>query len=160
MVFHGINKSHKKYPRFKIYYTHAEIACPSFFHITFFELWTDKCSRNSKKVVKRKVGLKEGWTVMRDKKEIVFLFFLGWFYFLLHVYHLFFVYKYLVIKKREKKKRKGDSLSLHANPRRETAFYSQSTQKATLCLLSCTALLALFQLSFPSLPTACNVILS
>jgi hypothetical protein len=45
-------------------------------------------------------------------------------------------------------KKRALSLSLHANPRRETAFYSPSTQKATLCLLSFIALLALFPLSF------------
>lgn len=55
---------------------------------------------------------------------------------------LMFMICCLIYKLWSKREKKGECV--HANPRRETAFYSPSTQKATLCLLSYIALLGSF----------------
>lgn len=47
-------------------------------------------------------------------------------------------------------------LSLHANPRRETAFYSPSTRKATLCLLCLHSIIGSFLALSLLSPAAAN----
>ena len=130
----------KRTPQFKIY---SESFPP--FSISPFE-WTDKASRNSKKVLKRKGGKKAEREKERERgregekerergrereRKVVFYF-----------SFLMFMICCLIYKLWSKREKKGECV--HANPRRETAFYSPSTQKATLCLLSYIALLGSF----------------